>query len=227
MSPGTSVLSGDYSPVAVSASGAALVGYFRKSPNEVVPFHLRGTTVTEIPAFEFCRGISADGNKVVGVLASDINKAGIWSAQTGMVTPLGKSTWSSTTVSAVVGTDPVVVGYGVTGIAVASFRIKGDALQELPALTGQPLYALAASQAGDPIVGTTDNNASSLSAQALIWTEAGGTRTLRSELVNRGFEPPPDMLLSQAYLISGDGKVIIGQDAGADWKSAQWRVTLK
>jgi hypothetical protein len=97
----------------------------------------------------------------------------------------------------------VVVGYGsihATNTKIGYRWMKGHLEEIEPLSGGTSTSPNAVSVDGGTVVGTADDT------HAFIWTDADGTRTLIEELEERGYEPPSDLQLQNAFFIFGRRK---------------------
>lgn len=212
-------------PRAISSSGTIVVGdYYDSAAGDYLGFYAAaGKNTITIADPMFVRGITPDGQHVVGESTSG-GQAKLWSAQTGLVTKIGLTTWSNITIDAINGPDPVVVGSAVVTASGerVGFRWKGGALTELARLGGGAFI--------DPSGVSTDGGTVVDAAgpagiqQTFIWTDAGQRRPLVDELRARGLELAEDFSLSAAPFLSDDGKTIVGSFGTTP--SSFWRVVL-
>lgn len=194
-----------------SASGSLVLGfYYDEQAQGSRGFILNDHQLTYVPSIvgdSNFFGISRDGRYVGGNLAD--GGAGVWYSPTRAITRITNSKWDGLNVVAVTGTEPVVIGYGsisATNTKVGYRWIDGDMEEIHPLPGGASTSPNAVSVSGGTVVGTADDS------HAFIWTDAGGTRTIVEELEARGYEPPDDLYLQNAFFISDDGKIIVGDD---------------
>jgi uncharacterized membrane protein len=211
---------------AISSSGTAVAGDFYDAGfSQNRGFIRNGNSGTTIPDLSSVVGMTPDGKYVAGALQSGGAQAGLWSAQTQTVTKIGSSSWSSTYLYAVNGTDPAVVGYGYISAtdSYAGFRWKGGTITELGLLAGGK-YTTPSAVAldGSTVVGLTGTNSFQ---QAFIWTDKDKLRTIVDELRSRGLEPAVDLKLTNLMFLSDDGKTIVGTELTSP--PSFWRVVLK
>jgi len=205
---------------AASSSAAIMAGDQSESSSGFI----YGTSRTLIPELSSVAAMTPDGKYVAGQLQNS-DQAGLWSAQTQVLTKIGASNWSITKIGDVNGTDPAVVGTGFVGSSASSigFRWKGGVLTELGVLPGTDrTSANAVSSDGSTVVGISSTDAFQ---EAFIWTDSNKMRTIIDELKARGLEPAVDLQLTNADFISDDGKTIVGMVHGTDLSF--WRVVLQ
>jgi hypothetical protein len=206
-----------------SSSGNVVVGgYYDSGAGQQQAFIISGNSWTSIPELFAAAGVTPDGKYVAGTSLTE--KALLWEAQTKNITTISPTTWTHTTVNAINGTTPAVVGRGYISATdtIVAFRWKSGTLTELGLLSGGEYTSPAAvTLDGSTVVGLTGTNDFQ---QAFIWTDQGKLRTILDELVARGLEPPVDLRLINALLISDDGKTIVGSDPGEP--RSFWRATL-
>jgi uncharacterized membrane protein len=194
-----------------SASGALVLGfYYDEQAQGSRGFIVNDNQLTYVPAVvgdSNFFGLSRDGKYVGGSLAD--GGVGLWYSPTQAITRITNSQWDGLNVVAVTGTNPVVVGYGAihaTNTKVG-YRWMNGQMEEIDPLSGGTSTSPnAVSVDGGTVVGTADDT------HAFIWTDGGGTRTIVEELEERGYEPPSDLQLQNAFFISDDGKIIVGDD---------------
>ena len=206
---------------AASSSASIMAGDQSESSSAFI----YGTTRTLIPELWSVVAMTPDGKNVAGQLQST-SQAGLWNAQTQVVTKIGVGKWDSTQIAHANGTDPAVVGFGQNSgySAATGFRWKGGVITELGFLPGDTsTVARAVSSDGSTVVGYGANDATY--QQAVIWTDSNKLRTIIDELKARGYEPPADLELAGADFISDDGKTIVGLVHGSDLSF--WRVVLQ
>jgi hypothetical protein len=206
----------------ISSSGGIIAGDY--IDGVVQGFVINGNQRTSIPDMDWVSGITPDGKYVAGRLRIGV-QGGLWSAQSQTIVKIGSTDWTSTTLNAVNGTAPAVVGSGYISLGDQSigFRWKGGVLTELGLLTGGKYTTPNAVAAdGGTVVGTTGTNAFQ---QAFIWTDAGKLRTIVDELKARGLEPAVDLTLKYANYVSDDGKTIVGSELTSP--PTFWRVVLQ
>jgi hypothetical protein len=210
---------------AISSSGTIIAGdFFDTVSSQNRGFYISGNTRTTINDITLVAGMTPDGRYVVGESTSGV-QATLWAAQSQSVTKIGLTSWSSTTVEAINGTDPAVVGRGYISASdsYVGFRWKGGTLTQLGLLSGGKYTTPAAvSLDGGTVVGLTGTNSFQ---QAFIWTDAGKLRTIADELRERGLEPPLDLKLTNALFLSDNGKIIVGTELTLP--PTFWRVVLE
>jgi uncharacterized membrane protein len=180
---------------------------------------INGNQLTVIKEFKFTRGISKDGKYIAGELAA--GGYGLWYAPTGAITKINNAAWDRTAISKVNGTAPVMIGEGyTTSDTPVGYRWKGGVFNPLGVLPGaQYSTPTAVSNDGSTVVGTSYDT-----PLAFIWTDADKLRTIVTELANRGYEAPSDLLLKYPEFISEDGKTIVGVEIVSP--PSFWRVVL-
>jgi hypothetical protein len=226
---GSARWSGSAAPTALVANGVVRatsssgIIYAGDHSDSGTGFFSNGTQWTYIPDLVSVVALTPDGKYVAGAHKNGVNGA-LWFAQTQAVTLIGASNWTSTTINAANGTDPVVVGYGYISSSGSpiGFRWKGGVITELGLLPGVG-YTIpnGVSVDGATVVGITGTNAFQ---QSFIWTDSGKLRTIEDELKARGVEPAVDLALPNATFVSDDGKTIVG------WLPSPqklWRVVLQ
>lgn len=195
-----------------SASGALVLGfYYDEQAGGSRGFIVNDNQLTFVPAVigdSNFFGMSQDGKYVAGSLVA--GGIGLWYAPTQAVTPITNSKWDGLNVVAVNGTaTPVVVGRGAihaTNTEIGYRWMNGDLDEIDPLPGGESTSPYAVSADGRTVVGIADGS------NAFIWTDPGGTRTVVDELKARGYEPPSDLQLQNAFFTSDDGKIIVGDD---------------
>lgn len=210
---------------ALSSSGTALAGdYYDSGFSQNRGFIKNGNSGTTIPDLSYVAGMTPDAKFVAGTPQAGGVQAALWSAQTQTLTKIGSTSWLSTTITALNGTDPAVAGWGAAGSdTLVGFRWKGGTLTQLGVLSGG-LYTTPAAIAADggTVVGLTGTNSFQ---QAFIWTDKDKLRTIVDELRARGLELPVDLKLTNALFLSDDGKTIVGTEFTSP--PSFWRVVLK
>jgi len=211
---------------AMSSTGAAFAGdFYDTGASQQRGFIKNGNTGTTIADLLGVVGMTPDGKYVAGSLQSGNAQAGLWSAQTQVVTKIGSSSWTTTTINAVNGTDPAVAGYGYISSTDSSvgFRWKGGTITELGSLSGGKYVTPSGiSIDGSTVIGLTGTNSFQ---QAFIWTDKDKLRTIVDELVARGLEPAVDLKLTNALFLSDDGKTIVGTELTTP--PSFWRIVLQ
>lgn len=205
----------------VSSSGTYVAGWYPDIfDNAVYGMLINGNQLTVIKEFDLTHGISKDGNYIAGKLAG--GGSGLWYAPTGVITNINNPAWNSTAITNVNGTAPVMIGEGyVTSTSTrVGYRWKGGVFTPLGLLPGaQYSSPTAVSNDGSTVVGTSGDT-----PLAFIWTDADKLRTIVTELANRGYEAPSDLLLKYPKFISEDGKTIVGVEIVSP--PSFWRVVL-
>jgi uncharacterized membrane protein len=210
----------------VSSSGTIVAGDFYDDNTGSPSGFILNNNQSQIfiPEFRSVAGITPDGKYVAGVLKSG-TQAGVWLAQTQVITKFGSANWNSTEVNGVNGTDPAVIGFGYifASDSYIGYRWKGGVITEFGVLAGG-VYSMphGISSDGSTVVGTTGTNSFQ---QAFIWTDKDKLRTIVDELRARGLEPAIDLLLTNADFISDDGKTIVG--VPHTQPPTFWRVVLE
>jgi hypothetical protein len=210
---------------ALSSSGTAFAGdYYDSGFGQNRGFIKNGNSGTTIPDLSYVAGMTPDAKYVAGTPQAGGVQAALWSAQTQTLTKIGSTSWLSTTINAINGTDPAIAGWGAAGSDVfIGFRWKGNTLTQLGVLSGG-LYTTPAaiSSDGGTVVGLTGTNSFQ---QAFIWTDKDKLRTIVDELRARGLELPVDLKLTNALFLSDDGNTIVGTEYTTP--PSFWRVVLK
>jgi TNFR/NGFR cysteine-rich protein len=210
----------------VSSSGTYVGGtYFDATLDRNSGFVINGNALNAVSELRYVSGMTKDG-KYLGGDVPDANGGGVglWFSTTRAVTPLKGSTWTSTSITAINGNTPVVIGQGYISAKdlQVGYRWKAGQFTELGVLSGTTTSAPSAvSNDGSTVVGTVDPSGFQ---QAFIWTDADKLRYLVDELKARGYEPPSDMLLKYPKFISEDGKTIVGVEVLTP--PTFWRVVL-
>ncbi len=209
----------------ISSSGTILAGDFYNDSTQSPSGFIFNGSRTLIPDLPYVRGMTSDGRYVVGTLNGQ-TQGGLWFVQTQAITKIGPTNWTSITIAGVNGTDPAVIGQGYVSSTdtLIGFRWKGGVLTDLGLLAGgKYTNPYAVSLDGGIVVGLTGTNDFQ---QAFVWTDTGKLRPILDELKARGVEPPIDIRLTSASLLSDDGKTIVGVLYGAT-PFTFWRVVLE
>jgi len=210
----------------LSSSGTYIGGSFYKSDlNRDVAFIKNGNALNEVDELRGAAGMTKDGKYLVGDIPDDAGGGvGLFYAPTRAVTKLAGPGWTFTSVTALNGNTPVVIGRGYISSTdkYVDYRWKDGVFTPLGVLSGtRGSPPSAVSNDGSTVVGTVE----SLSVeQSFIWTDADKLRYIVDELKNRGYEPPGDLLLQNVRYISEDGKTIVGIQS-TDLPTF-WRVVL-
>jgi len=210
----------------LSSSGTYVGGsMYNATLGKYVGFINNGNMVNEVDELSYVYGMTKDGKYLLGSLPDASGGGfGLFLVSTRAITKLNNASWNSTSVDAVNGNTPVVIGKGYINASdlYVGFRWKAGVFTSLGVLSGTTYSApTAISNDGNTVVGTTFPLDV---AQAFIWTETDKLRTIVDELKNRGYEPPSDMLLKYPKFISEDGKTIVGVDVSDP--PLFWRVVL-
>ena len=196
----------------LSSSGTYVGGtYYDTSLNRNIGFLINGNALNAVSELGYVNGMTKDGKYLGGQIPDSAGGGvGLWYAPTRALTKLSNSSWNNTSITAVNGNTPVVIGQGyvsATDLEVG-YRWKGGVFTELGVLTGTTMsIPSAVSNDGSTVVGTVRPGEV---AQAFIWTDAGKLRYIADELKARGYEPPSDFLIKYPEFISEDGKTIVG-----------------
>lgn len=210
-----------------SSTGTYLGGsYYDASLNRYTGFIQNGNALNNVPELRDVNGMTKDGKYLLGTFPDDKGGgSGFFYAPTRTVTKItGPSNWISTSLLALNGNTPVVIGLGYIQASnlYIGFRWRANVFTPLGVLSGTTdSWPVALSNDGSTVVGYTNPFDTK---QAFIWTDAGNTRTIGDELKARGYEPPSDFLLKSPKFISEDGKVIVGVEALDP--PTFWRVVL-
>jgi probable HAF family extracellular repeat protein len=227
MSPVYQDLSASVHAWAVSADGSVIVGsadFGAFSPNGVQAFVWTPSTgamllndlsggVSVVPK-SYARGVSGDGNIIVGIGESDRGIEAIrYDRATGVMEGLGDLAGGAFEARAygISRDGSTIFGESQTANALAqAFRwTRGGGMIAMGFLPGAPaggLYseAFAASDNGAVIVGESRSLASGTNGnEAFRWTLAGGMQPL-GDLPGAAFQ-------SWAYAVSGDGSIVVGR----------------
>ena len=162
------------------------------------------------------RGVSADGNVVVGMSynASFNFEAFRWTSGTGMVglgdLPGGGFDVRANDVSA---DGNVVVGNGssATGPEAYYWTSAGGmmGLGYLPGLEAES-RAYGVSADGSVVVGQSQADNNSATSEAFVWTQVNGMQRLRDVLIAKGVTGLDNWELREATSISADGQWVVG-----------------
>jgi probable HAF family extracellular repeat protein len=181
-------------------------------------------------AFSYARGISADGNVVVGYSdSSSGTRAFRWTSEEGMV-GLGNlpdgSFWSSAYGVSPEGT--VVVGNSVSSSGTEAFRWTSEnGMVGLGDLPGGTFSSEARSTSGNGTVVVGMGN-SGLGDEAFVWNAAEGMQSVKKCLISK-YQSASSLLgwtLSEATGVSADGKVIVGNGTTPTGQSEGWVANL-
>jgi len=208
----------------VSSSGTFVGGtYYDLTLDRNVGFIINGNSLNSVPELRYVSGMNKDGKYLIGEIP-DANGGGVglFYSTTRAVTKLAGSGWTSTSLTAINGNTPVVIGQGYISATnqYVGYRWKGGVFTALGVLSGTTSSnPSAVSNDGSTVVGTTYD-----AIQAFIWTDTDKLRYIVDELKNRGYEPPSDLLLKYPKFISEDGKTIVGVEIVDP--PTFWRVVL-
>jgi uncharacterized membrane protein len=210
----------------VSSSGTYIGGtYFDTGANTNIGFLINGNALNSVSELRYVDGMTKDGKYLGGEIPDAAGGGvGLWYAPTRAITKLSNSSWTSTSITAINGNTPVVIGEGyISSTALeVGYRWRGGQFTELGVLSGtKGSVPSAVSNDGNTVVGTV---APFEVQQAFIWTETDKLRYIVDELKARGYEPPSDFLIKYPKFISEDGKTIVGVEVLDP--PTFWRVVL-
>lgn len=210
---------------AVSESGAVIAGETYLSTGAAF-FRFSGSPGGGNDSLDWVEDMSGDGSTIVGRDA-DTGNGGIWVQNSGLVSLTAPSSWSAWSFSAVNRNGTVAVGTARTTNPDRSSMLiwrSTSGLSTLPVLSGAEYHnAGDVSADGALVVGSSQTGVLS---QAILWDQAGGTRTVLAELAARGVELPSDISLNSADFVSSNGKIIVGRQS-FDGDTGFWRVVLE
>jgi len=184
------------------AGGYKLLGYFNGGPDASL-------------AFSTAAGVSGDGSVVVGTSTDPnaINVAFRWTKAEGMKSLGNLSGVASNANAYGVNSDgTVIVGNADGPSGLEAFRWTSKGMVGLGDLSGGDFASTAygVSGSGSRVVGQGSSTATT-SGEAFFWDDAGGMRTLKDAMAERGFEDPLSAwTFTKASAISADGKVVVG-----------------
>ena len=118
----------------------------------------------------------------------------------------------------------VVVGVGTSASGNEAFRWESGVMTPLGDLPGGDFAstALGISADGSVVVGFSG---SASGDEAFVWDEVNGMRSVRSLLTSAGLDMT-DWELIQAWDVSDDGSVIVGNGDGPSSLAEGWRATI-
>jgi probable HAF family extracellular repeat protein len=185
---------------AVSGDGSIIVGQFGWFNNTTGQ---SGTFTSNNPAAAMARGITPDGQIVVGAYGGGAFR---WTQAGGLVA-IDPVPGQPSDADAISGDGTVIVGeFQLPSGPYHAFRwTASTGLVDIGTLGGPGSRALAVNHDGSVIVGTSFTNQQTTSNHAFRWTTTTGMQDL-NKLTNAG-----SMVLTFATGVSSDGTVIAGQ----------------
>lgn len=210
----------------LSGTGTYVGGsYYDSALGRYTGFINNGNAFNEVTELAYASGMTRDGKYLGGQLPdSSGGGVGLFYSPTRAITKLSNPSWTSTSISAINGNTPVVIGQGYiqSSDLEVGYRWKGATFTELGVLSGttgsNPLGVSSDGSTVMGVVGPFDVQ------QAFIWTDANKLRYLVDELTARGYEPPSDLLLKNPLFLSDDGKTIVGSESTD--RTTFWRIVL-
>ena len=185
---------------------------------------------TEATGLKWGEGMSGNGAVIWGEASDDpnITTHGLWSTATGPFVPDYPPTFEDSRIEAISQDGSIAIGYGVplnaTSGEYVPFKIQNGTYSKLPLISASAtgLWPLDISADGTRFVACSYTSV----AQAALWDEQGGLRTVIDELAARGLEFPIDFpeLAAQSCWISDDGRTIVCRSSAG--MGAFWRVKL-
>lgn len=179
------------------------------------------------PVSSSASGISADGKVVVGTssFGRRSSRAFIWNRRDGMTSlgSLGTPARGTYSTAEDVSADGKVVVGSSDQIAFRWTKKSGMvALGDLPG--GETSSAANATSAnGSVVVGV---GTSAAGREAMVWTKAGGMRSVADVLLNDCEVDPGGWTLFSATDVSGDGRTILGRGVHETLGERMWLVTF-
>ncbi|MPZ51959.1 MAG: S8 family serine peptidase [Acidimicrobiia bacterium] len=215
-------VSDDGSVVAGATSTESGIEAFRWDDGTMTPLgDLDGGNVSSA-----ARGVSGDGSVVAGKGTTAEGTAAFrWIG--GTMTSLGDLPGGSVMADAraISADGSVVVGYSNGENGYEAFRWEDDVMTGLGDLSGGNFLSFGRDTSGNGsvVVGYATSDSG---REAMIWTETGGMRSLKALLEDDHGLDLTGWTLQDAYAISHDGSVIVGEGSNPNGDVEAWRAVL-